>query len=177
MSVQNFHAIRLIDISFWTRAMQLVCQKIRSPPHKAQIPTVTHPLVTTWSLFPGSIWFYCTKWPIHFNIKAICIPSVAKLVISLPQSSQPLELTYDLKVRQVIIPSRKPLSRDCWHSAMTHKHSCNPPHLAFCHSEVKEPHGRLFYFLWHSDPLSTPIRRESARKGEDLCVWKRGDTI
>lgn len=24
---------------------------------------------------------------------------------------------------------------------MTHKHCCNLPHLAYCHSEVKEPHG------------------------------------
>lgn len=69
------------------------------------------------------------KCSIHSILTAITIPSVPKLFISLPSSSQPLGLVCGLKVRQVVISSRKPLSRDCWHLTMTHKHSCNPPHL------------------------------------------------
>lgn len=57
----------------------------------------------------------------HFNI--------AKLVISLPHSSQPLWIAYSLKARQVLIHTRKSLSRDCWHLAIMQKCSCNPPHL------------------------------------------------
>lgn len=66
-----------------------------------------------------------------FHVTDICIQSVPRLVISLLLSSQPLGLVYSLKVRQVIMPTRKPLSGDRWHLAMTHTHSCNPPHAAF----------------------------------------------
>lgn len=66
---------------------------------------------------------------IHFRVTGITVPSLPKLVISVTRSSLPLGLASGLKVRQAVKPSRKPLSRDCWHLDMTHKHSCNPPHL------------------------------------------------
>lgn len=120
----------VLDEFFVTsRSIELVC----SCPFKWLTPLWPHI-----APFPCLDWFYCTKRPIHFQIKGFCIPSVLKLVISLSKSSQPLGLAGGWYVTQVVMPSMEPRSRDGWHFAMTHMHSCNLLLPGFCHSE---PHG------------------------------------
>lgn len=61
----------------------------------------------------------------HFNI--------AKLVISLPQSSQPLWKARGLKARRVVKHTRKSASRDSWHLATRPTCCRNPPICSVFH--------------------------------------------
>lgn len=135
MSVEHSNTINLRSVEtfhsgLWNYSQAAIASILSACLHSNLPPYdwLSH-LWPHWASFQFLADHIVQKYSIYFSVTAITIPSVPKLVISLPWSSQPLGLACGLKVRQVIIPFRKPLSRDLWHLAMTHKHSCDPPHL------------------------------------------------
>lgn len=82
-----------------------------------------HSLLNTLRFY---IWFIVQNDDIHHFDGNYHI-NIAKLVISLPQSSQPLRKAHGLKARRVVKHTRKSASRDRWHSATRQTCCSNPP--------------------------------------------------
>lgn len=93
------------------------------------------------------------KYSLHFSVTAVPVPSSPKPLISLRRPSRAPGVSLGLKVRQVVVCSRKPFSRACWHLAMTHKHSCAPVrHICRLLSlggkiGATQGGGHLFFFI------------------------------
>lgn len=93
---------------------------------------------------------------IIFRVTAVPVPSAPKPLISLRGPSRAPGVSLGLKVRQVVVCSREPFSRACWHLAMTHKHSRAPAHhicgLLSLGGKIGATQGgsHFFFFFTHS---------------------------
>lgn len=105
----------------------------------------------------------------HFSVTAIPVPSAPKPLISLRRPSWAPGVSLGLKVRQVVVCSRKPFSRACWHLAMTHKRSCAPAshicRLLSLRGKIGATQGGSHFFFFHLHPI-----KRGKRKGEGACM-------
>lgn len=128
--------------------------------------SLTHSLVTTLNLSPSSSRFYPTKCLVPFNNKALWIPSVPKLVISLPsvQSTPGVSIRSESEtsannLQETILKRLLAFSYD----ARTLLWSITSGFLSFFLSGKEATWG-------YSNPLATPHWMESARKRKGVCL-------